>query len=149
MREIIQKAAENFFVSTLGFTCSVQSESVVSGVYVSKISLINNGIKYLFYLCMDEALLLEVSKVMFMDETPSQDTLIDLANESANLIVGNAKILLSSGDLETIALGTPEYQGYWEYEYSKTFEERYFFDVENYIVCIGLETVAVDAALPA
>ncbi len=149
MREIIQKAAENFFVSTLGLGFSVQDETIVSGVYVSKISLINEGKKHLFYLCLDEALLLEISNVMFMDENPSQDTLIDLSNESANLIVGNAKILLSSGDLETIKLGTPEYQGYWEYEYAKTFDERYFFDVENHTVFIGLETVAVDAALPA
>jgi hypothetical protein len=139
MQELIVKATDNFFKETLCFKSKIGDKFVSKSVYVSSVSIEIDSIKDDFYLTMPDELLVEVSKVLFFDDEPDSETKIDLIGECANLIIGNLKVLLS--DKEDIKLGTPQYQGFFEGEFSKEFDESYYFHVEKYEFMIGMERV--------
>lgn len=137
----INGAVENFFLSTLEVSCQEHSQKTVEDVYTTKIKIYHLDAEYQFYICMGEPILRELSNQLLGEESPCQDTIIDLINESANLIVGNVKVLWEEAEGAELQLTTPEYQGFFEKSFSKEFDERLFFEASDESIMIGIEKV--------
>lgn len=137
----IEKAVENFFISTLEVGCQEANQESVEDIYTTKIQITNFNKEYSFYLCMGEPILKKLASQLLFEEEPSQDTIIDLVNESANLIVGNAKVLWEEAEGAELTLTTPEYQGFFEKSFSKEFDKKIFFQADNQPIMIGIEMV--------
>jgi len=134
----IEKAVENFFLSTLEIECQNPSQEGVEDIYTTKIQITNFDKEYRFFLCMGEPILKKLSSQLLFDENPSQDVIIDLVNESANLIVGNAKVLWEEAEGAELKLTTPEYQGFFEKSFSKEFDKKMFFEAADEPIMIGI-----------
>ncbi len=143
----IEKAVENFFVSTLEIGCQETNQESVEDIYTTKIQITNFDKEYRFYLCMGEPILKKLASELLFEEEPSQDVIIDLVNESANLIVGNAKVLWEEAEGAELKLTTPEYQGFFEKSFSKEFDKKMFFQADNKPIMIGLEMVTSTATV--
>ncbi len=137
--EYIDSAVENFFLNTLEVACHGVSCESVEDIYTTEIQITHLDRKYEFFLCMGEPLLKVLSEKLLYEENPSQDTLIDLLNESANLIIGNAKVLWEEAEGAELMLTTPEYQGYFEKSFSKEFDKKMFFKASMEPIMIGIQ----------
>jgi len=137
--EYIEKAVENFFVSTLEVACDDASQGSIEDIYTTKIQITNFDKVYHFYLCMGEPILKKLANQLLFEENPSQDEIIDLVNESANLIVGNVKVLWEESEGAELTLTTPEYQGFFEKNLSKEFDKKMFFQASDEPIMIGLD----------
>ena len=135
----IEKAVEHFFVNTLEVGCQEVHQESVEDIYTTKIKITNFDKEYCFFLCMGEPILKKLASHLLFEEEPSKDTIIDLVNESANLIVGNAKVLWEEAEGAELTLTTPEYQGFFEKSFSREFDKKMFFQTDNQPIMIGIE----------
>ncbi len=143
MQDIIIKATENFVVESLGLSLFREEKFVLASSYGVSISLDTSTKKSQFYLFLEEELLRSISKVLFMDENPDDETKIDLLCECANLIVGNAKVLISqSRGISDIELGIPQYQGYNSSQIKRDFNEDIYLNIDGKKMMIGIEKIA-------
>ena len=138
----IDTAVENFFLHTLEIACQTLSQEAFENIYTTQIKITNLEREYDFFLCMREPLLQILSQKLLLEDNPCQDTLIDLLNESANLIVGHAKVLWEEAEGAELSLTTPEYQGYFEKSFSKEFDKKMFFEAGDEPIMIGIEMSA-------
>ena len=136
----IDKAVENFFENTLEVACQTLSSEGVDDIYTTQIKITHLDREYDFYLCMRESMLLILSQKLLFEDNPDQDTLIDLLNESANLIIGNAKVLWEEAEGAELILTTPEYQGFFEKSFSKELDKKLFFSASDEPIMIGIQT---------
>ncbi len=140
--EYIDKAVENFFENTLEVKCKAYENEQLEDIYTTMITISKKDKAYSFFLCMGEPMLKRLSSHLLFEDNPDQDTIIDLLNESANLIIGNAKVLWEEEEhAVNLQLTTPEYQGFFEKNFSKEFEKKLFFEADSDAIMIGIEMV--------
>jgi CheY-specific phosphatase CheX len=140
--EYTDRAVENFFENTLEISCRVEEKERLSDIYTTQIGISHNDEAYYFFIGMGENMLKILSSKLLFEEEPDQETMIDLLNESANLIIGNAKVLWEESEEGVVLqLTTPEYQGYFEENLSKEFEKRRFFNADSESIMIGIDSV--------
>ena len=136
------KAVENFFENTLERTCKMEEKKDLHEIYTTQIGINHAGVEHQFFLGMGENILKILSSHLLYEDYPDQETLIDLLNESANLIIGNAKVLWEESENGVeLQLTTPEYQGYFEQNLSKEFDKQLFFNTNNESIMIGINSV--------
>jgi len=144
MRELIIKSVENFFRENLAFDTVSKEKIELRSVYISKISLGFEDKDENFYLILGSSLVKEIASAMLFERDPDDDTIKDLVNETANLIIGNLKMLLcEDSGLDDIELSTPEFLGYFEHEFKKEFMNSYRFLVNNHPLMIGQTTKVI------
>ena len=140
------KAVENFFQNTLELSCQSEQKEELSELYTTQITINHEGKEHQFFIGMGEKMLKVLAQHLLFEDEPDQETMIDLLNESANLIVGNAKLIWEEYDASaSLKLTTPEYQGYFEENLSKEFDEKLFFNAGSESIMIGI-TSAKDRA---
>lgn len=104
---ILQNALVCAIKESMGFDLA-QDSMPLETAYSSKITLENKH----FIISMNKPLLARFAKDFLDSPNPSNDTMIDIAKELANLILGKAKVLFEeSGHI--LKLGIPEFIG-WE-----------------------------------
>ncbi|ANV97757.1 hypothetical protein BBW65_02595 [Helicobacter enhydrae] len=97
------------FIETIQSSINIKPTQISEGVrqgFVSSIKLQNQEI---FFCCELTFLKLLASEMLFEDQ-PSQEILLDLSKELANLVVGHAKVLYSKQN-KHLNLGTPQFWG--------------------------------------
>jgi hypothetical protein len=140
--EYTDRAVENFFENTLEIPCTVEEKERVSDIYTTQIGINYNEEAYYFFIGMGEKMLKTLSSKLLFEDEPDQDTMIDLLNESANLIIGNAKVLWEESEEGVeLQLTTPQYQGYFEKNLSKEFEKKRFFNADSESIMIGIDSI--------
>jgi CheY-specific phosphatase CheX len=138
MEKFIIQAVDNFFRDNLNFDTTVKDSIELRSSYVSKISLGYEDKDEVFYLILDSELSKEIASTMLFDEEPDDETIKDLVNETANLIIGNLKMIICEAKgLDDIELSTPKYLGCFEYALKKEFMNSYRFLVNNHPLMIG------------
>lgn len=108
MMNTLQNALVYTIKESMGFDLK-QDSTPLKSAFSSKISLEDKT----FIIAINEALLLQFAKDFLDSSNPSKDTLIDIAKEIANLILGKAKVLFEENGT-ILQLGIPEFIG-WEY----------------------------------
>ncbi len=141
-------ATENFFLHTLQMQAKVEARDSAEEIYTTLITLCSEDVEYHFFLCMHESMLQKMAAELLFEDNPDQDTMIDLLNESANLIIGNAKVLWEESEPKIeLKLTTPQYQGYFEKNFSKEFDQRIFLKAEDEAVMIGIKAQKMYASV--
>lgn len=93
------------FIKTLQVVAKLEPnliEENTSGKYCSKITIQNQN----FYFSYDREFLLILSQALLFESSPSEEDLIDIANEFANLVVGQAKVMYQAKQID-MQIGTP------------------------------------------
>ena len=137
-----RSSVKNFFKNTLELDSTESDTKEIEDIYTTMISLHHEENRYNFYISLQAPLLHLFAMQLLMEENPDQDTLIDILNENANLIIGTAKVLWEEDEhLVPLTLGTPEYQGFFEKNFSKEFDEKLYFQAAGDVIMIGVEKV--------
>ena len=137
-----RSSVKNFFKNTLELDSTESDTKEIENIYITMISLHHAEYRYNFYISLQAPLLHLCAMQLLMEENPDQDTLIDLLNENANLIIGTAKVAWEEDEhLVPLKLGTPEYQGFFENNFSKEFDEKLYFQAAGDVIMIGVEKV--------
>ncbi len=148
MKKYIENSVVNFFHETLSVRCEKYTKFPPLQVYTAKIELGDGTKTHSFSLCMKEETVQLISEALLFEDNPDQEVKMDLVCECANLIIGSAKVAIEEdheGGL--LQLTPPEYQGYFEEEFSKVFDEKYYFLVKGEPIMIGMEEVKVPEAV--
>jgi CheY-specific phosphatase CheX len=148
MRTFIEDAVKNFFHETLSVRCETYGKFPPLKVYSAVIALSDDQTKYSYSLCMNDKTIKLVSSILLYENQPDEEVKTDLICECANLIVGSAKVAIEeANDGKLLQLSPPEYQGYFEEEFSKVFEDKLYFKVNDELIMIGVESVDITATV--
>jgi len=141
MQSLINQVVNNFFQENLAFENRTAQSEDLAFMHVSKISLSDSSKDEFFYVMVHDKLANDIAFAMLFEENPDDETIVDLVNETANLIIGNLKVALyEEYGVDNMKLSTPEYLGYFEYNLNKKFINSYGFMVNNHPFIIGQMT---------
>jgi len=123
MVSIIIQAAENFLRDQIQLVpkeadALSQLRTVIASIDVK---MDNAEIKTI-YLGFNEALLKEIVSVYLFEDEADEQTMIDMALESTNMIVGSAKVLAEQAEKEHFMITTPEFKAIEEFQHSQCSE---------------------------
>ncbi|RDU69099.1 hypothetical protein CQA62_04515 [Helicobacter cholecystus] len=93
------------FIEIIKGTTSLTPILTQDGIYSGYCSKISTQEEH-FYFCFNYEFLLSLSTVMLFDDHPSEEDLVDLSKEIANLVIGHAKVLLAQKGVH-IQITTP------------------------------------------
>lgn len=93
------------FIKTLQVIAKLEAtptqEEILEG-YCSKITIQDRS----FYFSYDRNFLVILSEALLFEPSPAEEDLMDIANEFANLVVGQAKVLYQARQID-MQIGTP------------------------------------------
>jgi len=117
MVSIIIQAAENFLRDQIQLVpeetdALSQLRTVIAFI---DIKMDNAEIKTV-YLGFNETLLKEIVSVYLFEDEADEQTMIDMALESTNMIVGSAKVLAEQAEKEHFMITTPEFKAIEEFQ---------------------------------
>ena len=123
MISIIIEAAENFLRNQISLTTQrvdqlSQMRTVVASIDVK----MDDGNIKRVYLGYNEKLLSEIVSVYLMEDEVDEQTMIDMALESTNMIVGSAKVLAEEAEKEHFMITTPIFEKIEDFEHCKCSE---------------------------
>lgn len=119
MFSTILEAAENFCIHQIRLPHTVHSDLIKERTLIAYIDIdLQSGTKHRVYLSADEAFIQRVSKLFLEEDDSDEETLIDMALETTNLIVGSAKVL-AEDSLTSYTINTPHFEknGEFDFEY--------------------------------
>ncbi len=111
MVSLIVEAAENFLhdqieLKTQKSDTLSQMRTVIASIEVK----MDDGDSKIVYLGFNEALIKEIVSVYLMEDDADDQTMIDMALESTNMIVGSAKVLAEEAQKEHFMITTPQFK---------------------------------------
>ena len=119
MIKIILQAAENFCIHQIRLPYIVSDKIDKLRTFIAYIDIsTQDKRKYRVYIAGENDFIQKVSKLFLEEDESDEETLIDMTLETANLIVGSAKIIAK--DENQFAIGTPNFIkiDYLDFEYN-------------------------------
>ncbi|MDF1884139.1 chemotaxis protein CheX [Sulfurimonas sp. SAG-AH-194-C21] len=110
MLTTIKKATENFCIHQIR-----ELHQTIEGISKKRtlIAYIDidaqDGTSHRVYIASDEAFMQRVSYLFLEEEKSDEDTLIDMTLETANLIIGSAKVIAEEIAENPYTIGTPHF----------------------------------------
>jgi hypothetical protein len=77
-----------------------------------------NGKNYRVYIASDENFMQRVSKLFIEEEKSDEETLIDMTLETANLIIGSAKVIAEESQENPYTINTPHFEKIGEFDFA-------------------------------
>ncbi len=110
MLSTIIEAAQNFCIHQIRIEHSIHDNISKTRTLIAYIDIErSNGDKYRVYLSADKSFIQRVSQIFLEEDESDEETLIDMALETTNLIVGSAKVLSENSDM-TYTISTPHFE---------------------------------------
>jgi CheY-specific phosphatase CheX len=140
MLNTIVEAAKNFCRDQLGIDTIEQKEdhSFEGGALVAYIDISMKEKKYRVYLAAQKEFVQFVASVFLEEETSDDETIMDMAMECTNLIVGSAKVIGSKNGLE-FSISTPKIERMDRF--TKEYEESILLGCEGKDLFIALNEI--------
>lgn len=118
MLTTIIKATQNFCTHQVNLDSSIHDGASKKRTLIAYIDIeINNTKKSRVYIACDENFVQKISKIFLDEDKSDEETLIDMALETTNLIVGSAKVIAEASD-NPYTIKTPFFEkiGVFDYE---------------------------------
>jgi len=111
MIKTIETAAKNFCTHQLSMECHNQEKYDGVRTFIAYIDIVaNKSDKYRVFIAANEAFIQSVATLFLEEEQSDEETLRDMTLETANLIVGSAKVLAEESE-NPYDIGTPSFEG--------------------------------------
>lgn len=137
MIEAIEQATNNFFNEIIGIEIN-PSKSIGKNLYGAAMSMYENGEETLWYLLFQKHTLNEFSKALLFEDSLNEDELDDLVKEVANMIIGSAKVILETANIQnSYNISTPDFLGHIPNYKLLKLEEFLLYKVKNRSFIIG------------
>lgn len=119
MINYIETAAENFSTHQLQSSFEKIAQHPKMRTFIAYIDVsMSNGGKKRVYLACEENLLKEIAELFLQEKIDDEETLRDFALETANMVIGSAKVIAEKEDIDPFTISTP------------IFEKIDYFDVD-------------------
>ena len=110
MLTTIAQATENFCIHQIREPYSVDDTISKKRTLIAYIDIdVQDGTKHRVYIASDEAFMQRVSYLFLEEDESDEETLIDMTLETANLIVGSAKVIAEELDENPYTINTPHF----------------------------------------
>lgn len=111
MLESIIKASENFCVHQIRLPHEINDGATQTRTLIAYIDIdtLDNK-KFRVYIASEQGFIQKVSKLFLEEDESDEETLIDMLLETANLIVGSAKVIAEEEDKNPYTINTPFFE---------------------------------------
>jgi len=107
MLNSIEKAAKNFCLHQLAIECNSIETNTKKRTFIAYIDIsLKDKNKYRIYIAANESFIQSVATLFLEEEKSDETTLEDMALETANLIIGSAKVIAEDSN-QPYEIGTP------------------------------------------
>jgi chemotaxis protein CheY-P-specific phosphatase CheC len=138
MLETILKASENFCIHQIRESHTLNDEISKTRTLIAYIDINTAvGTKHRIYVAADSIFMQKVSKLFLEEDESDEETLIDMALETANLIVGSAKVIAEESKVNTYTIQTPHFEKHDIFDFA--YDEAKLLQVENGILIIAIK----------
>jgi len=120
MLTTIAQATENFCIHQIREPHTINDTISTKRTLIAYIDIdVKDGTSHRVYIASDEAFMQRVSYLFLEEEESDEETLIDMALETVNLIVGSAKVIAEEIDEKPYTINTPHFLkiGIFDLEY--------------------------------
>lgn len=107
----VETAAKNFCTHQLGIECENKDKYDGMRTFIAYIDIVvSTKEKYRVFIAANEAFMQNVATLFLEEDESDDETLQDMTLETANLIVGSAKVLSQESE-NPYDIGTPTFEG--------------------------------------
>ncbi len=111
MLTTILQASENFCVHQIREECTINESFSKKRTLIAFIDITRtDDARYRVYIASDEAFMQRVSFLFLEEKQSDEETLIDMTLETANLIIGSAKVLAEETNTNSYTISTPHFE---------------------------------------
>ena len=122
MLRTIIKASENFCIHQIREPYEVNDGDIKKRTLIAYIDIdTQDGLKHRVYIASDENFMQRVSKLFLEEDESDEETLIDMTLETANLIIGSAKVIAEEANDNPYTINTPHFEkiDIFDFEYDQ------------------------------
>jgi len=141
MLKIVEEAAENFCTHQLGLQCKVKETPTNKRTLIAYIDVqTQEKNKYRIYIAPDDDFMQRVCKLFLEEDKSDENTLKDMTLETANLIIGSAKVIAQELGIP-YTIGTPHFEkiAIFDFEY----DELKVIHIDNDTLIIAIKELNV------
>jgi hypothetical protein len=110
MLETIEEAAKNFCQHQIQESCKSEASNIQKRTFIAYIDIESaQSSRYRIYLAANKAFMQKVAKLFLEEDESDDETLQDMTLETANLIIGSAKVIAQEKDNENFIIETPHF----------------------------------------
>jgi len=137
MLSTIIEATENFCIHQIRIPHTTHDNISETRTLIAYIDIdLQSGSRHRVYLSADEAFIQRVSKIFLEEDESNEETLIDMALETTNLIVGSAKVLAENSE-EAYTINTPHFEKIGSFNFD--YDEIKVIQIENDKIMIAIK----------
>lgn len=118
MLDTIKEAAENFCIHQIRQPHELQDGSTQKRTLIAYIDIdTQDNKKHRVYIASDADFMQRVSKLFLEEDESDEETLKDMTLETANLIIGSAKVIAEDISKNPYTIGTPKFEKVGEFDF--------------------------------
>jgi hypothetical protein len=136
MIHYIETAAHNFSSHQLQSSFKKLDKSPKVRTFIAYIDIVmgSGGTKRVYLAC-EENLLKEIAELFLDEAIDDEETLRDFALETANMVIGSAKVIAEEEDIEPFSIGTPIFEKIDYFDYPT--DSQSVVSINNHTVIIA------------
>lgn len=138
MLKTIVEASENFCIHQIRKPYVLHDTIQTQKILIAYIDInTTDAKKHRVYLGSDTNFMQRIAKIFLEEDESDEETLIDMALETANLIVGSAKVIAEESSVDTYTIGTPNFEKYdlFDCEY----DQIQYIEIDNDILLVAIK----------
>lgn len=123
MINFIAKAAENFCIHQLGQSPTLSEDKTEKRTLIAYIDIAkDDGTTFRIYTAYEKGMIQLIAELFLGEEESDMETLRDMALETANMVIGSAKVLAAEESDIHFTISTPHFEKH----------DKFDFSVDNY-----------------
>jgi len=138
MFHTIVKASENFCIHQIGLSCTITNTITNMRTLIAYIDIQNSEEKsFRVYVAAQQGFVQKISKIFLEEDESDEETLMDMLLETANLIIGSAKVIAEDENKNPYNISTPHFHGIADFDIDC--DEAITLELENDKMIIGIK----------
>ena len=126
----IVEASENFCIHQIRKPHILHDNIQTQKSLIAYIDInLSSGEKHRVYLGSDSNFMQKVSKLYLEEDESDEETLIEMTLETANLIIGSAKVIAEESGVNTYTIGTPYFEKYDLFDFK--YDQIQYIEIDN------------------
>jgi len=118
MLKTIEEASKNFCIHQIKVEHKIEDGIIDTRTLIAYIDIDTvDKKKYRVYIASDKNFMQRISKLFLEEDESDEETLIDMTLETANLIIGSAKVIAEESDENPYTINTPHFEKFEKFDY--------------------------------
>ena len=138
MLKTIIQASENFCIHQIRKPHAVSNGINKKRTLIAHIDIeVQTGKKHRVYIASEHSFMQRISKLFLEEDQSDEETLIDMTLETANLIVGSAKVIAEEANENVYTINTPYFEKIDNFDFE--YDQAKIIKVENDEMIIAIK----------